>query len=179
MTYKPKSCVVCASLFHPTTSRQKHCSVPCRFWSHVEKVDGGCWVWLASTTPTTGYGAFTIQTGQTVSAHRLAYRLSVGEIPKGFYICHHCDNRRCVNPAHLFVGTAADNTADMWRKSRQQDYTKHERGEARHIAKLTADKVLKIRKRIVEVPVKRLASDYGVSPSTIYAVIRNQTWRHV
>jgi len=95
-----------------------------RFWAKVDK-DGpnGCWVWTASTfRARNGYGKFnagtTAATSKTVYAHRFSYELSNGPIPDGLDVLHGCDNPPCVNPNHLRLGTAADNSADMLRRKR-------------------------------------------------------------
>jgi hypothetical protein len=88
-----------------------------RFWEKVRKAGPEeCWEWSGVKLPR-GYGIFTI--GYTkIYSHRYAWSLGNGEIPDGMYVCHKCDNPSCCNPAHLFVGTASDNNADMDRKGR-------------------------------------------------------------
>jgi predicted XRE-type DNA-binding protein len=102
-----------------------------RFNKFVSKVDSGCHEWT-STIHRDGYGKFYLD-GKQMSAHRAAYMLFVGAIPKGMLVMHTCDNRKCVNPKHLRVGTYSDNFQDMVSKNR-------------HIGrrKLTNDQVLRI-----------------------------------
>jgi len=92
-----------------------------RFWSRVDR-SGACWEWTASTTPD-GYGQ--VHLGRTSDgkqvkdyAHRVSYRLSVGPIPDGAVVRHTCDNPPCCNPAHLLIGTQADNIADAQRQGK-------------------------------------------------------------
>ena len=86
-----------------------------RLWGRCEPV-GECWVWRGCVT-SRGYGSIYFQ-GKMVSAHRLAAMLSLGELPAEKMVCHTCDVRACCNPAHLFVGSQADNMTDMSRKGR-------------------------------------------------------------
>lgn len=88
------------------------------FWANVD-VRGAdeCWLWLRGSLPS-GYGVVTLNSYDKVYAHRRAYELAHGPIPEGMFICHSCDVPKCVNPAHLWVGTAKDNAQDMVRKGR-------------------------------------------------------------
>ena len=83
------------------------------FWSLVEKSDG-CWRWTGNFF-TDGYGRVHCN-GRRQAAHRVAYQLTVGSIEPGLFVCHHCDNKWCVRPDHLFVGTAKDNMQDWTKK---------------------------------------------------------------
>lgn len=117
-------CETCGALFEKPRNHSnsiKHCSVACRFWPKVDKSGGqdGCWEWKGCTDNTRngGYGMFTMDY-RSHRAHRIAYELTHGPIPDGLVACHHCDNPRCCNPSHLFIGTVADNNADRERKGR-------------------------------------------------------------
>ena len=87
-----------------------------RFWAKVDK-SGECWVWTAALH-TTGYGIFGIGGKRVDRAHRISWAIANGPIPEGAHILHHCDNRPCVNPAHLFIGTNQDNVNDCIKKGR-------------------------------------------------------------
>lgn len=87
-----------------------------RLWGNVEKDANGCWNWRGARYRK-GYGRISID-GRQVAAHRTAYRLAHGEIPDGLVVRHRCDNPPCINPDHLEVGTAADNSRDMVERGR-------------------------------------------------------------
>ena len=146
-----------------------------RFWLRVDRRGTKeCWEWTGACNPG-GYGMFGID-GRAVLAHRLSYTIHYGYIPDGLCVCHHCDNRPCINPLHLFVGTPADNNADMVRKGRDSQLF----GELHSHAKLTDAKVLEI------LSIERVAGDqdiiaskFGVSRSTISKIRSRRAWKHL
>jgi hypothetical protein len=94
--------------------KQRFKSINERFWEKVDKkTDDECWEWQASVD-THGYGYF--YSDKRIKAHRYSWELHFGAIPEGLYVCHHCDNPPCINPKHLFVGTAQDNLDDANKK---------------------------------------------------------------
>jgi hypothetical protein len=117
-----------------------------------------------------GYGSIRHH-GRSMYAHRIAWELAHGPIPKGLFVCHTCDNRACVNVLHLFLGSCADNLRDMVVKGRSN------RGEQVNTARLTPHDVLQIRAGAEPAPL--LAARYGVTKETIYNVRKNVTWRHL
>lgn len=140
-----------------------------RFWSQVSA--DGCWNWTGRRT-WNGYGAFCARLkGQRFhNAHRFSYRLHIGVIPDGYEVCHSCDNRICVNPGHLWVGTKHENMADCVAKGRKDCGTRHHRN------KLTEDQVLEAFDNRA-VPHVEYARKFGVNASSIERIRNGTNWR--
>lgn len=154
-----------------------------RFWSHVDRSDSSkCWEWIGSRT-SAGYGRIFV-TPKSLYAHRISWELANGKIPAGLHVLHKCDNPPCVNPAHLFVGTAKDNAIDKSNKGRARNAMV--RGTEHTLAKLTDDDVREIRRIYQPSPRKKspfsgptLAKKYGVAPSLIHRIVHGKSWPHV
>lgn len=148
-----------------------------RFHEKYERVPwSGCWIWTARVGGK-GYGYMSYEQGSQceIGAHRISWLLHRGEIPEGRYVCHRCDVPSCVNPDHLFLGTALENKGDCDQKGRARYVTR--RGEASNKAKLTVEAVLDIRSGTQTSA--EYARKYGVTPSTIRYVKRRQSWSHI
>ena len=128
-----------------------------------------CWEWAASIG-SAGYGHFWFR-GRPRPSSQVSYMLYIGEIPDGLCILHKCDNRKCVNPDHLFVGTVAENSADMVSKGRQA------KGESVAASKLTEKQVLEIRNDPRSQ--RKIGLDYGVSHTTVCDIKSGAAWSHV
>ncbi|MHB8406240.1 MAG: HNH endonuclease [Gammaproteobacteria bacterium] len=143
-----------------------------RFWGNAKRSPEGCWEWQSGKAPN-GYGKFWLQ-GQTLGAHRIAFRLANGAIPSGLMVCHICDNRACVRPSHLFLGTATDNMQDCLKKGRLFDH----RGERCCRAKLSSAQVDLVRSRLSKGELHRIiAADFNVKRATISKINRDKSWR--
>lgn len=143
-----------------------------RFEAKFTKSDG-CWEWNAGKFPD-GYGALRIA-GRAQLSHRVAYQLYVGEIPDGMCVCHRCDNRKCVNPDHLFLGTQADNIHDCENKGRGVHLGLS--GEKNANAKLVEAQVIEIlAKHANGARGVDLAKEYGVSRANISLIVCGRAW---
>lgn len=158
-----------------------------RFWAKVDKrKDSECWLWNGRRDRL-GYAKMDIRRhhtgGNNYPAARIAMMITTGECNPMLMVCHHCDNPPCVNPAHLFLGTALDNNRDSFDKGRAVKF----KGNQLPQAILTPDAVREIRRlwatrRSVKDPMisrKTLATRFGVSPWAIKHVILREWWRHI
>lgn len=148
---------------------------PVDLWKRVAIGDPSeCWEW-AGPYSSNRYGVFSLY-GRSVSTHRLAYELTHGSIPEGLFVLHRCDNPPCCNPAHLYAGTAADNSRDRRDRGRQPSKA----GSLHHLAKLTEAQALSIReRRIAGERVVDLAREFKVSSATICRIAKGYGWTHI
>lgn len=135
---------------------------------------GECIEWIGYRNEY-GYGKLTVKSKQ-MSAHRASWIASNGPIPKGLLVCHKCDNRWCVNPSHLFLGTQAENMADMASKQRRRGVG-GSNGEKHPNAKIDARTVFDI--RASSEPIHEIASRYGLTRKHVWAVRNRVTWKHI
>lgn len=148
------------------------CSIECRFLSKIEKKENGCWEWI-DLLSNGGYGKFNDK-GTTISAHRFSYKLYRGEIPRGMCVCHICDNRKCVNPEHLWLGTAKDNMRDCVAKNRKPD----QNGIKNNHAKFTLEMIEEIKNLdIQKIPRYKIAKKFNVAAGTISNVLNGKTYK--
>lgn len=151
-----------------------------RFWSKVDKREpDDCWEWQASLD-TRGYGNFGVPrndgTGRYIMqrAHRMAWGFTNGPLlGSGQHLCHTCDNRKCVNPAHLFVGNPQINMQDCATKGRFND----RKGENNPRAKVTEDIVRAVRAETLTL--SKLMAKYNLPQTTVSDIRRRSTWKHV
>lgn len=153
----------------------RHALMVRKFWSKVQRADdGACWPWIGALN-NRGYGTI-LRNGWARAAHRASWILANGPIPDGLCVLHRCDNPPCVNPAHLFLGTNADNIADMVAKRRQAP---PQLGSANPSAKLTEAQVVGIRQRLASGEGRTaLAAEFCVTYMVISMVERRRSWRH-
>ena len=158
-----------------------------RFWAKVDKNGpvpdhvpevGNCWVWTGASTGS-GYGRLWLANGD-VRAHRAAWEIENGPIPHGSHhgtmcVLHRCDNRMCVRPSHLFLGTNQENMNDRGMKGRQARGSKHGR------AKMTPAKVVEMREGFASgaVGIRQLARENDIAPMQVRRIISGAHWRHV
>jgi hypothetical protein len=144
-----------------------------RFHRRVNKLPSGCWEWTGSLN--TGYGQFRLGNGNIILAHRYAYAQETKQNIDNFYVCHSCDNPKCVNPSHLFLGDQQANMDDMWNKGRGKPGTP--KGERHGMSKLNAEQVKAIRASTL--PTAEIAREYSISRAVVYDVVKRRTWKHV
>ncbi len=151
-----------------------------RLWSLVKKAEGdACWEYQGMLNDR-GYGCFTMK-GRKVQAHRVAWELANGPIPKDgveLCVCHRCDNPKCVRPDHLFLGTDADNIADCVAKGRNSRGPKHAAAMAGrpNVRRITPEQAAEVRRlRIEGLTQTKIAASVGIAPGSVSRVLRGET----
>jgi hypothetical protein len=145
---------------------------PKSFWAKVQKTES-CWLWTAADNQK--YGHLRVA-NKDYLAHRVAYQLTRGQIPRGMYVCHTCDVPLCVNPDHLFLGTNQTNQLDSWQKGKGK--APSFKGEAHPSAKLTQKQVDEIRTLYAKGhgTIYSLATDFKVSKSQVFNIVKKKSW---
>jgi hypothetical protein len=145
--------------------------------SHAVDQGTGCWLWQGLVNKS-GYGKLKCTPLGEHLAHRVAFRILVGDIPESMCVLHKCDTPKCVNPEHLFLGTQADNVADMVQKGRAR--VPMFRGEQCHSAKLTEGDVIRIREmRSRGALLRDIAQSFGITESTAQGIVKGRLWGHL
>jgi predicted XRE-type DNA-binding protein len=143
-------------------------------WGYIDKREQNeCWEWTKSLS--SGYGRMRVG-GRKMLAHRIVYELMNGSIPKHTLILHKCDNRKCCNPDHLFIGSHQDNMDDKMNKHRCNSPFGEEHGRS----KLKKDDISEIKRLYLETNVsqRKLSTIFGVTQANIWYIINNKSWRN-
>lgn len=151
-----------------------------RFYSKIgtHDADTGCWPWIGPVTRG-GYGNFFFM-GKQSRASRVSYKIHKGEIPSGMVVCHKCDNPKCVNPDHLFLGSHKDNIADMLLKGRGKKGNPNIAGENNKTAKLSVSEIIEIRRLSNEgVSKAEIGRMFGIRDSHVCKIVQRKSWAHV
>lgn len=142
-----------------------------RFWDKVEKTDS-CWNWTGKIRTTDGYGVIAIN-GKEERSHRLSWKMSNGLIPSGMVVCHSCDNTKCVNPKHLFLGTQADNLLDMRNKKRNKYTFKGVDHPNARFSNLDIERIFEYSKTLNQ---KEIADIFETSQQSISRILRRKRY---
>jgi hypothetical protein len=152
-----------------------------RFQSLVHKSDSGCFEW-SGAKQANGYGRFRAF-GKSMYAHRFSALLKFGIVRSDLDVCHSCDNRNCVNPEHLFIGTRKENMEDCVSKGRQAKGDKlsgFRCGESSPFAKLNAAQALMVRSmKSAGIKTRAIAAEFNITTDNVRRIVRRDTWKEI
>jgi Autographiviridae endonuclease len=187
-SYRKKTAKQCLKCGVSCWGNRVYCSNKCTILDGIEKNESGCWEWIKSKNPS-GYGIFknlddrTQKSGNKMRgmlAHRASYIIYKGEIPPGKFVCHSCDNRGCVNPDHLWLGSPKDNARDALKKGKLhlEGLTYQLKKGCKSPASKLEPYISEIKKRIESGErIAEIAEIYEVTPQTIYSIKHGKTWK--
>lgn len=144
------------------------------------RYENGCWIWTGARR-TSGYGVFKLN-GKAESAHRVSYKLFKGDIPPGVFVCHTCDNPICVNPDHLFLGTASDNMMDAQSKGRLviPEGIRFKKGHIPNFTTITKEQAVQVKLMIKKgMRNKDISEITGINYQTIVDIKRGKSFRNI
>lgn len=163
-------CGYCKNMIYRRYNKS-FCSTECKFLGNIVKTET-CWNWIGEKNMH-GYGEIGINS-KAVLAHRYAFESYISPIKNGMYVLHSCDNRSCVNPGHLRLGTAADNLRDASLKGRLI------KGSSVAVSKLKEADIPEIRQLYKDgLTQEKISKKFGVTQSMIGRIVRKVWWRHV
>lgn len=164
-----RHCLRCSRLFAPPSNARRFCSTRCHLLHCIRIIPWGCWEWKSKQ-----YGTIWFR-GRFWSAHRAAHRIFLGEIPEGMHVCHRCDNKRCINPEHLYPGTRKQNMQDAVARNRLP------RGE-RHYRATLNDMQVRVIRRLDKHGYgsqREIGRLFSVSSPAVSAIVRRVNWKHL
>lgn len=168
-----RNCVRCGKEYRKP-GKQPECGLECILFNRI-KVINDCWEWNHFICKRSGYGRMRYELKMEFS-HRMSYKFFKGEIGSGLFVCHKCDNKLCINPDHLFLGTPKENSQDMVKKGRCANHI----GENNNSAILNEKLVLEIRNlHALGMKMKEICRKFSIKYFTCLDVINRRNWNHI
>lgn len=174
---RSKICLECKSLCKG--KRHIYCSNECKIIHNTNKIPGGCWEWKGKIH-SSGYAVTKDYDNKNsnIQVHRLSYSIFKGKIPEGLCVCHSCDNRKCCNPKHLWLGTHKDNNQDCLKKGRNSGGQPP--GEKNPASRLNEKQVKEIRELLkTKIDRSEIAKKYEISKQTVFDIQARRSWNHL
>ncbi len=170
---RENECENCRKIYLQDHPGRRWCSEMCKFLSQIEK--NNCWIWKGGLGRH-GYAQHRMNNTPIV-AYRAAWILFKGEIPKGICVCHRCDNKKCVNPDHLFLGTQSDNMKDMLEKGRRRKDLKGQDVPHSRLKDKDIKDIFEMRKNRYKI--REIAEVFKVHKTHIGKILQRKKWKHI